>query len=88
MKEVTHNAGLQNVSCSTGSQACLDKIGVRMNRQENGLCSAAGIAQLFAGIYAAENRHRNVRDYEIRLESFRSLDKRLAVGHTPNYLAC
>ena len=41
MQEVTHNAGLQDVSCGAGSQACQHKIGVGMNRQENDLCSAA-----------------------------------------------
>jgi hypothetical protein len=74
MEEVTHNPGLQDVSCCASSQARLNKIGVGMNRQENGLCSAARFAQLFAGIYAAEDWHRNVRNDEIRPEAPRGLN--------------
>lgn len=85
MKEVTHNARLQNVSCSTGSKAGLHKIGVGMNRQKNDLCTAPRYAQLLAGVYPAENRHGNVRDDEIGLKALRGIDQGLAVRHTPNY---
>jgi hypothetical protein len=65
----------------------LDKISVRVDGQENDLCSATGLAQLLAGIYPADNGHRNVRDDYVGLKVLRGVEKRLAVRHTPDNLA-
>ena len=57
-----------------------------MNRQENDLGLRAGFLQLLSSLDAAENRHRDIRDNYVGLQSPGCLHESLTVTDHPNNL--
>ena len=84
--ELSVNAELHYISEGARGQASAYEIGIGMNGQKNDPRSATGFLQSIGSRDAIENRHRNVRDDDIRLELDGRLKKGLAVHNLPHHL--
>jgi len=79
--EFGRDSRLYNVAESPGGEAPAYKVGIGVNRQKDDPRNASGVSQSIHCFDAIKNRHGNIGDDDIRLQSERFVKQGLAVAN-------